>query len=217
MSTKLTTTLSVIIILASVLAGALIYEKMPEQMASHWGPNDQVDDYMSRFWGVFMMPLLSFGMLVLFLVIPNLDPLKENIAKFREAFNLFIIMIMLFLEYIWALTIFWNLGFTSFKMSVAILPAMGLLFLFIGFMLRKAKRNWFIGIRTPWTLSSDTVWDEIHRLGATLFIISGILSVLGVFFGDNALWFILVPVLGTTLFLYIYSYVLYQKETRSAE
>ncbi len=217
MNTKLTTTLSIIIILISVIAGVLVYDQMPDQMASHWGTNDQVDGYMGRFWGVFMMPLLSLGMLGLFLVIPNLDPLKENIAEFREAFNLFILIIMFFFIYIWGLTIFWNLGFTSFNMSIAILPPMGLLFFFIGYMLRKAKRNWFIGIRTPWTLSSDAVWDEIHRLGATLFMASGVLAMLGGFFGEYAVWFILVPVLGTSLFLVVYSYILYQRETKSAE
>ncbi|MBT3712650.1 MAG: SdpI family protein, partial [Anaerolineae bacterium] len=87
-----------------------------------------------------------------------------------------------------------------------------LLFLLVGYMLRKAKRNWFIGIRTPWTLSSDTVWDKTHQLAGKLFIASGILAMLGVFFGDNAVWFTLIPILGTTLWLFIYSYLLYQKE-----
>ena len=164
-----------------------------------------------------MMPLMSIGILALFLIIPNLDPLKDNIAEFREIFNLFIFVIMLFLAYIWALTIFWNLGFTSFKMSTAILPAMGFLFLLIGYMLRQAKRNWFVGIRTPWTLSSDTVWSEIHRLGSKLFVASGVLSFLGIFFEDYAIWFVLVPVLGSTFFLYIYSYILFRKETMSAK
>jgi uncharacterized membrane protein len=217
MSTKLTTILVSIIILISVIAGVVVYDLLPDPMASHWGPNDQVDGYMSKFWGVFMMPLVSLGMFLIFLLIPHLDPLKENIAKFREAFNIFIIVIMVFLGYIWKLTIFWNLGWTFFKMSTAILPAMGLLFFFIGYMLRKAKRNWFIGIRTPWTLSSDSVWDEIHRLGATMFMVSGVVAIFGVFFGSNAIWFILVPVLGTTLFLYIYSYVLFQRESKASE
>ena len=212
MNTKVTTTLSLIIIIISIIAGALVYDQMPDQMASHWGPDDQVNGYMGKFGGVFMMPLMSLGLLALFLVIPNLDPLKENIAEFRKIFNLFILVFIVFFTYVWALTIFWNLGYTSFNMSIAILPAIGLLFFFIGYMLRDAKRNWFIGIRTPWTLSSDTVWNETHRLGAILFMASGILAMLGGFFGEYAVWFILVPTLGTTIFLVAYSYILYKKE-----
>ncbi|MCF6277397.1 MAG: DUF1648 domain-containing protein [Anaerolineales bacterium] len=212
MNTKMTTIIVSLIILASIIIGAFVYDKLPDPMASHWNVNDEVDGYMSRFWGVFMMPLVTFGMFLFFLAIPRLDPLKANIAEFRETFNLFILMIVLFLGYLWKLSIFWNLGFRFFRMSAALLPALGLLFFMIGYMLRKAKRNWFIGIRTPWTLSSDTVWAEVHRLGATLFMVSGGLALLGVFFNTYAIWFTLVPVLGSTLFLYVYSFVLYQRE-----
>ena len=142
-------------------------------MASHWGVNDQVNGTMSRFWGAFLMPLMSLAMLGLFLLIPAIDPLKANIAQFRGPFNLFIVLMIVFLTYVHGLTIAWNLGYTGFQMSTALLPAMGLLFIFVGYMLAKAKRNFFIGIRTPWTLSSDTVWDKTHALGSKLFIASG--------------------------------------------
>ena len=211
MNTKLTTIIAIIIIAFAILFGALVYDKMPDQVASHWSEKGDVDGYTSKFWGVFLMPIISIFLLALFLLIPHLDPLKENIAEFRNIFNLFILLMLVFLGYVWSLTIFWNLGFT-FNMTSAILPAIGFLFIFIGYMLGKAKRNWFIGIRTPWTLSSDNVWDKTHQLAGKLFIASGILAMLGVFFGDNAVWFTLIPILGTTLWLFIYSYLLYQKE-----
>ena len=141
MSTKLTTIFVSIIILISVIAGVFLYDMLPDQMASHWNANDEVDGYTGKFWGTFLMPVVSFGMFLLFLLIPHLDPLKENVAKFRETFNLFIIMMVLFMSYIWGLSVFWNLDYWIFRMSTAILPAMGLLFVFIGYMLRKAKRN----------------------------------------------------------------------------
>jgi uncharacterized membrane protein len=144
-------------IIAATLAGLLLWNRLPDSMASHWNVNDQVDGYMSRFWGVFLLPLITLGMLALFLVIPAIDPLKANIAQFRDAFNLFIVLMVAFMAYVYGLTLAWNLGYTGFKMSGAMLPALGLLFIFIGFMLRQAKRNFFIGIRTPWTLSSDRV------------------------------------------------------------
>ena len=161
------------------------------------------------------MPVITLGMLLLFLVIPQIDPLKANIAQFREYFNAFIALMVVFLDYMHILTILWNLGYDNFNMGTAMLPAMGLLFIFAGIMMGKAKRNFFIGIRTPWTLSNDRVWDKTHQLGSKLFILSGVLALLGAFFADYAVWFILVPVLGSTLFLLVYSYVLYQQETKA--
>lgn len=119
MSTRTTTILVLLMIVVAILAGLLLWNRLPEQMASHWNINDQVDGYVSRFWGVFMLPLISLGMFLLFLVIPNVDPLKANIAQFREAFNLFITLITGFMLYIYALTLLWSLGYTGFGMSRA--------------------------------------------------------------------------------------------------
>lgn len=216
MSTRTTTIVVLIMIAAATLAGLLLWNRLPDHMASHWNVNDQVDGYMPKFWGVFMLPLITLGMFLLFLVVPSIDPMRANIAQFREAFNLFIVLIVGFMIYIYGLTLAWSLGYNNFKMSGAMLPAIGLLFIFIGFLLRQAKRNFFIGIRTPWTLSSDTVWKETHRVGAVLFMLSGALAFFGGFFGGTtAFWMMFAPIIGSTLFLLIYSYVLYQRETRS--
>ncbi len=216
MSTRTTTIIVLLMILGATVAGLLLWNQLPDPMASHWNINDQVDGYMSRFWGVFMVPLITLGMFLLFLLIPSIDPLRANIAQFRGAFNLFIVFIVTFMVYLYGLTLAWNLGYTDFRMSGAMLPAIGLLFIFLGFMMRQAKRNFFIGIRTPWTLSSDRVWDETHRLGAVLFMISGALAFVGGLFGGmTAFWMMFVPLIGSTLFLLVYSYVLYQRETRA--
>ena len=215
MSTRTTTIVVLLLLVAALVAGFLLWNRLPDQMASHWGVNDQVNGYISRFWGVFLLPLITLGMFLLFLVVPAIDPLKANIAQFRSAFNLFIVLMVVFMLYLYSLTLAWNLGYTSLKMSAAILPAIGLLFIFLGFMMRQAKRNFFIGIRTPWTLSSDTVWNETHRLGAVLFMISGVLAFIGGFFGGTvAFWLMFAPLIGSTIFLLVYSYLLYQRETR---
>ncbi len=215
MSTKTITIISITLIAIAVIAGVVLWAQLPEQMASHWNVNDQVDGTMPKFWGVFLMPLVTLGMMALFLIIPNIDPLKANIAQFRETFNVFIVLIIAFMLYIHGLTLAWSLGFTNFKMSAAMLPFMGVLFIAIGVMLRKARRNFFIGIRTPWTLSSDSVWDKTHQLGATLFMVSGALAIIGGLLGGMAaFWFLFVPLMGSTIFLVIYSYVLYQRETK---
>ena len=216
MSTRSTLILTILLIMVATAFSLAAYPRLPDLMASHWGANDQVNGTLPRFWGAFLTPLISLGMLGLFLLIPNIDPMKVNIAKFRETFNAFIVAIILFLVYLHFLTILWNLGYQNFQMSTAILPALGLIMIVAGLMMRKARRNFFIGIRTPWTLSNDRVWDETHRLGAVLFIISGALAFVGVFFrGATAFWLILGSLLASTIFLVIYSYVLYQQETKS--
>jgi uncharacterized membrane protein len=216
MSTRTTTIIVLVLLVAATVTGLLLWNRLPDPMASHWGPNDEVNGYMTKFWGVFLMPLITLGMFLLLLVIPSIDPLKANIAQFREVFNLFIVLNVTFMVYIYILTLRWNLGYTNFGMSKAMLPALGMLFFFIGYMLRRAKRNFFIGIRTPWTLSSDRVWDETHRLGSILFMISGVLAFIGSFFGGRtALWFLFVPLIGSTLVTLVYSYLLYQRETKA--
>jgi uncharacterized membrane protein len=210
------TTKNTSIIALIMIALALLWDRLPDQMASHWNINDQVNGTMPKFWGVFLMPLITLGMLVLFLVIPSIDPLKANIAQFRESFNLFIVLIIAFMLYIHGLTLAWSLGYQNFKMSAAMLPFMGVLFIAVGFMLRKAKRNFFIGIRTPWTLSSDSVWAKTHQLGSVLFMASGVLVIIGGFFGGLiAFWLMFIPLIGSSLFLVVYSYVLYRGENQT--
>ncbi len=215
MTTKLTSVIVLTLIAIALIAGLALWNQLPDLMASHWNINNQVDGYMPKFWGVFLMPLITLGMLVLFLVIPGIDPLKANIAQFRETFNVFIALIVAFMLYIHGLTLAWSLGYQGFKMSAAMLPFMGVLFIAIGYLLKKARRNFFIGIRTPWTLSSDSVWDKTHQLGSVLFMISGAITLLGGLLGGvAAFWFTFVPLIGSTLFLVVYSYVLYRNETK---
>ncbi|MFN2120766.1 MAG: SdpI family protein [Anaerolineales bacterium] len=213
MSTRKTVIISLVLIGIALALSLAVYARLPEAMASHWNANDQVDGHISRFWGAFLMPLLAAGILCLLMIIPVMDPLKANIARFRGSFNLFIVVMMVFLLYIHVLTIMWNLGMHGFRMSGALLPAVGLLFVLAGLMMRRARRNFFIGIRTPWTLSSDRVWDETHRVGGALFIASGILAALGsVFPGPVAYWLVLAPVVASSVFAVVYSYLLWRRE-----
>jgi uncharacterized membrane protein len=210
MSTKLSTIFVLFVIILSFVLGLYFYPQMPDKMASHWNSKGEVDGHMSKFWGLFLLPVISLGILLLFLLIPKIDPLKRNIERFRGYYNLFIVFIVLFLTYIYGLSIFWNLGIT-FDMGKYIMPAVGILFFYVGLVLKHAKRNWFFGIRTPWTLTNDLVWEKTNKLGGALFKVSGIIALLGIFVPKYSVWFILVPVLSSSLFAIVYSYVIYQK------
>ena len=214
MSNKTSAIVSFSLIAIAFLVGVILYAQLPDPMPAHWNAAGEIDGYMSKFWGVFLVPVITIVLVPLFLVIPNIDPLKANIAKFRGVFNWFIVIFVAYMLFIYALTLAAALGI-QFNMTVMLLPVIGLLFIGAGYMMSKAKRNFFIGIRTPWTLSSDRVWNETHRLGSTLFIACGVLAILGSFFGGMAaFWLMLVPLIVSSVFLVVYSYVLYRRETK---
>ncbi|MBU3913796.1 MAG: DUF1648 domain-containing protein [Nanoarchaeota archaeon] len=207
---KKTTVISIILIIISFLASAYFYYQIPgDIIASHWNAAGEVNGYMSKFIGLFLFPLIILCIYLLFLLIPKIDPLKENIKKFRKYYDSFILIIMLFMTYVFGFTLAFNLGY-KFNMTYAVIPAIGILFIYIGYILKFLKRNWFIGIRTPWTISSEITWGKTHNLGSVLFKISGISVLLGIFFEKYLLWFILIPTISSVIILFIYSYVVYK-------
>jgi len=207
---KKTYTIIILIILISFIVGLYYYSKMPDQLASHWNTKGEVDGYMSKFWSLFLMPIVSLVMFLLLVFVPKIDPLKKNIEKFRKYFDTFIVLMVLFLFYVYILTIAWNIG-KRFDMGQAMIPAMGILFYYIGILVGHAERNWFIGIRNPWTLSSDKVWEKTHKVGGKLFKGVGIVALLGMFFPSSIIYFVLVPVIFVSVYLVIYSYFTYKK------
>ena len=207
---KKTTIFALFIIILSFVISIYFYPSFPDQVASHWNSQGEVDGYMGKFWGLFLMPIISLAILLLFLAIPKIDPLKNNIKKFEKYFDGFIVLILLFLFYIYVLTVLWNMNIV-FNMTQMILPALGILFFYCGILIENAKRNWFIGIRTPWTLSNEKVWNATHKLGGKLFKIAGILAFIGLFFQKFALLLFIVPVLVFSLYLVVYSYLKYKE------
>ena len=202
-----------LIVIISFVIGIASYSYLPNELASHWGENGNVNGYVPKFWALFLLPMISVGMILLFYFLPKIDPLKKNYEKFRRYYDSFVFIIITFLFYIYILTILWNFRI-QFNMNIALIPALGFLFIYIGLILENIKRNWFIGIRTPWTISSDKVWDKTHKLGSKLFVITGIITIIGIFFDDFILYFILVPIIVSAIILIIYSYLEWRKEEK---
>lgn len=200
------------IVVMSVLIGIYVYPSMPENMASHWNAQGQVNGYLPKFWALLLMPLFSAVLLLMFFLIPKLDPLKENIYRFREHYERFATLVMAFFFYIYLLTIFWNGGASGIDLMRFLSPAFGALAYCSGVMMENAKRNWFVGIRTPWTLSSDSVWNKTHAVGGKLFKIAGVIAFFGVVFPDYAFFLVIAPMLLSALYATIYSYYEYKKE-----
>lgn len=199
-----------LIVLASYVVAYWFYSRMPEQIASHWGTDGQVNGYMSKFWGLFIMPFMSTFIYLLFLAIPKIDPRAKNIQKFQPYFDNFIVVILGFLFYIFGLTIAWNLGY-RFDFNMLILPPFAVLFFYVGVLVEHAKPNWTIGIRTPWTLEDPTVWEKTHLLSGKLFKGAALISLFGLLLPAFSFYFIIIPVIAVSLFAVIYSYAIFNK------
>ena len=200
------------IIVLSFVIGICFYPQMPEKMAFHWNVKGEVDGYMSKFWVLFLMPFVLVGLALFFFVIPKIDPLKKNIEGFRKYYDGFIILFFVFLFSINLQVILWNLG-VEISPNVMLPIGIGILFFYLGILGEHSKRNWSIGIRTAWTLSSEKVWDKTNKVGGKLLKIAGVITFAGVFFQRYMLFFIIIPVAAAAIYAIIYSYVEYQKET----
>jgi len=199
------------IIVLSFIIAVCSYPYMPEKMAIHWNAKGNVDSYGSRFEGLFFLPFLLAGLFLLFMAIPKIDPLKYNIEDFRKYYDNFIVLFFIFLLSVYLWSILWNFG-VEIRINAVIPVGVGILFFYVGILLENAKRNWFIGIRTPWTLSSEDVWNRTHKIGGKLFKVLGLVVIFGIFFQKYVLFFFLVPLLLVAGYLVVYSYFEYQKE-----
>ncbi len=206
--------LILLLILFSFISSIHFYPLMPDKIASHWNVKGEIDGYMSKFWGLFLIPLILSGIGLLFILIPRMDPLKANIEKFRKHYNVFIFLFLIFMLSIQFHLILWNLGI-KISPNVIFPIELGVLFFYTGILCKNSKQNFFIGIRTPWTLSSEMVWEKTHKIGGKLFKITGIINITGIFFRKYILYFIFIPLILTLLYTIIYSYFEYQKEMKT--
>ncbi len=203
--------IAIIGVLLLTLAGTILsYPYVPDPIVSHWNAAGEADGTMPRLWGLFLLPFLMFGLTAFFAVIPRIEPLRENYARFHDYYEGFILVFAGFMAVVQLQIILWNLGIAINPNRVIPLP-ISILFAYLSYLIEHAEQNWFVGIRTPWTLSSEAVWKKTHRLGARLFRAAALLALGGLLFPDLAIWFILVPVGTVALSTVVYSYREFQR------
>jgi uncharacterized membrane protein len=201
-------------LLITLILTVAIYPTAPDHIVSHWNAAGHADGYMPKFWGLGLIPFIMIALVGLFTVLPRIDPYKENYEKFQDYYEGFILLFVLFMLAIQAQIILWSTGY-PISPNLTFPFLIGSLFIYLGFLLGHAEQNWFVGIRTPWTLSSETVWKKTHEIGGKLFKIAGVISFIGVLTGEYAMWFILVPALAVAVYTVAYSYFEFQKEVKS--
>jgi uncharacterized membrane protein len=163
---------AVLLIVISGAAAVLVYPSLPEQFAVHFDASGTPDSFYGRALGASIIPAVAVGVYALFRALPHIDPRGENIREFQGAFDAIMLLTLAFLAYLQGLLLAYNLGI-KYPQDALILGGVGLLFAGIGVLFRRAEPNWFVGIRTPWTLSDDEVWRRTHRAAAPVFVVAG--------------------------------------------
>ncbi|MEH6962267.1 SdpI family protein [Priestia megaterium] len=200
------------ITLLTLVAWLLALPHLPATMPIHWGANGEADGFATKINAM----ILTVGIMVLiyFIIafVPRIDPRKENYKYFSKTYNIVLNAVLLLFFFVNMSTILQGLGYNVPMSYIAPIMA-GLVFIIIGNYLQRVRSNYFMGIRTPWTLSNETVWKKTHRLSGKLFFIGGLLILISAFLPDGyksvIMWGSIVLCVAIP---YLYSYLAYKKE-----
>lgn len=203
------------LIVCAFLITIALYNKLPDLVPIHWNAAGEIDGYGPKIFGGFMAPVIMILTWIGMKYLPNIDPKKNNYKKFEKSYSIIISLSMTFFLVLHVVTLSAAMGY---KVSVdKIIPSIcGILLIVIGNYLPKSKSNYFYGIKTPWTLSSDVSWRKTHRLGGKLSIISGIIIILSSFllYGNAKVVIVMIAIFTAAIVPVIGSYF-YAKNDRS--
>ncbi len=204
----------VLVLILVAVFSFYFYYNFPEQVATHWNIAGEPDNWGSRTSAVFGFPLIMLGMYLLFFLLPYLDPKKDRYGQFRKVYHFFKGILVFFMAFIYFISGFKNLGH-NISLELWIPVTIGILFMVLGNYMGKIKPNWFMGIRTPWTLSSEEVWNKTHRFSSRMFIIAGFLMVLTGIAPISFKAYLFIGALAVVLLGTIgYSYLAYRKKEK---
>ncbi|MEI2360439.1 SdpI family protein [Priestia megaterium] len=200
------------ITLLTLVAWLIALPHLPATMPIHWGANGEADGFATKINAM----ILTVGIMVLiyFIIafVPRIDPRKENYKYFSKTYNILLNAVLLLFFFVNMSTILQGLGYNVPMSYIAPIMA-GLVFIIIGNYLQRVRSNYFMGIRTPWTLSNEIVWKKTHRLSGKLFFIGGLLILISAFLPDGyksvIMWGSIVLCVAVP---YLYSYLAYKKE-----
>ncbi len=200
---------SVLFIAAMFAYSLWLYPSLLDRVPTHWNWKGEVDGWSSKPFGAFFLPGMTAGLWLLFLALPWLSPRGFKIEPFRATYNILVVMVLALMAYIHFVALQAALQ-PNMDMARALIGGIFALFGGIGVLLGRVKRNFWVGVRTPWTLASDAVWDSTHRLAARLYSLTGFGCALAVFAGvPTAVCFVMFI---TLIFVpVVYSLVLYKR------
>ena len=209
MSTRSANTISLISIVLLAAYVAWMYSALPDPMPTHWNAAGQADDYMPKLQGAVVLAAVPAFIFIIFRLIPVISPRGFRTESFTGVLNILMTASVVFGSVIGIVTIQAALG-AEFNISTVVMVAVGLLLMVLGNFMGKVRKNFFIGIRTPWTLASDEVWAKTHRLGGWCLVIAGAAMALLAVLAPTVEWIIYIVVV-MALIPVVYSYVAYRR------
>jgi immunity protein, SdpI family len=200
-------------VLLAVLAGTLVaYPQLPAILPMHWDAHGQVNGWGPKWW-LFLTGPGSIALIVLtFSALPWLSPKKFEVDSFRATYLYLMMTLVALLAYVHLLVLAADLG-VALDMTRAIAGGICLLIALMGNVLGKVRRNFFIGVRTPWTIASEQVWNATHRFAAKTFVAGGVFGLLAVLL-RAPFWVPMATILIAALSPVIYSLVFYKQLER---
>jgi uncharacterized membrane protein len=177
--------LTVLAAAASVVAYFGFHDQLPEQVPIHWNIRGEVDGSVPRDGALsylLVLPEVMAGVVLLTLVLPWLSPRQFEVDRFRDTYFYFMALVVGVFAYIHAVALTASLQI-GFDFNRVLLGGMFLFLAAIGNVLGKVQRNFWMGVRTPWTLASEAVWVRTHRLAAWLFVAGGLAGFVGTLIG----------------------------------
>jgi uncharacterized membrane protein len=190
------------------MAGAL-YGRLPDSVPTHWNASGRADGFIAKPWGPFVLPLVTAGAYLLLLLVPRISPRGFRVERFRRVFEIIQVAIVAFLFLVTMLVMLAGAG-VPIPMARAVVVSTGLLLIVLGNFMGKVTRNFFVGIRTPWTLASEEVWLRTHRLGGKLFVAAGAAIVVSGLLGGGVIP-VIAAVAAAAGIPIVYSYLVYRR------
>ena len=199
--------------LLPLLLMAVFYARLPDRVPMHWGFDGEIDRYGSKneLWLIGALgPLFA----LLFQFLPRLDPKKRNYERFHTYYEAFALVLVASIAVMMGIALLESFRPGTVFVGRVVSALVGSLFVFIGNLMGKVKPNFFLGIRTPWTLSDPDVWNRTHRLGGGLFFLAGLATVASAFLLPEQVtfWVLMAGVLAAALIPAVMSYVWYRRK-----
>ncbi len=199
------------VVLLPFLYLAYYWNRLPSRVPIHWNFQGQIDRYGSKMELLLIPILLPLLIYLIFLVIPLIDP-KQKLKSMGNKYQRIKSLVTIFMSLL-ALVIIYSAKNKSLANPNYIILSIGILFLIMGNYFKTIKTNYFLGIRTPWTLEDEYVWKETHKVAGKFWFAGGLIIIVSSLILDKAANFALFLSIAViiTLIPIIYSYVLYQK------